>query len=188
MIKQVTIWYLDIPKQAEGIVTRVDETPSFELTKASIPCPELNRFLYTAVGGRWYWVDRLNWSHKKWFAYLNRDELQTWVAYVSGVPVGYFELEKQQEDDVEVAYFGLLPQFIGRGFGSALLSLAVQQAWAMGASRVWTHTCSLDHPHALPNYLARGFKVYKEITESKTLPTLSPGPWPGAYADDESEA
>ena len=78
---------------------------------------------------------------------------------------GWYELRRVPEDgSVEIAYFGLMPGAIGRGLGKALLGCAVRDAWAMGATRVWLHTCTLDHPHALPNYLARGFRVYK--TES----------------------
>ena len=30
---------------------------SFELVRADIPCPELSRFLYTAVGADWWWYE-----------------------------------------------------------------------------------------------------------------------------------
>jgi GNAT superfamily N-acetyltransferase len=60
----------------------------------------------------------------------------------------------------------LLPEFIGRGFGSALLTSAIETAWAWAPelSRVWVHTCNRDHPSALANYQARGFKIYKTVT------------------------
>jgi GNAT superfamily N-acetyltransferase len=149
--------------------------PEVELKQAKIPCPELNRFLYTAVGGDWYWIDRLNWTYEQWLAYLDRPELETWVAYLSGTPAGYFELEVQPESNVEIAYFGLLPQFTGRGLGGYLLTAAIERAWQIGASRVWVHTCSLDHPHALKNYQARGFQIYKEEISYKDLPEKMPG-------------
>jgi GNAT superfamily N-acetyltransferase len=83
---------------------------------------------------------------------------------------------------VEIAYFGVLPQFTGQGIGSYLLSQAVHRAWAMapGIRRVWLHTCTKDHPGALRNYLARGFTVCKEEETDMELPAESPGPWPGA--------
>ena len=65
------------------------------------------------------------------------------------------------DDSVEVAYFGLVPEALGRGLGKHLLSCAVRDAWALGPARVWLHTCTLDHPNALPNYVARGFVPYK---------------------------
>lgn len=150
------------------------------IQQAEIGCPELNRFLYTAVGGAWYWTDRLAWTYQQWLDYLNRPEVQTWVGYVQGTPAGYFELEKQPEENVEIAYFGLLPQFIGKGLGGHLLTRAVEQAWAMRAKRVWVHTCTLDAPAALANYQARGFRIYKEVVSEETLPDQTPDPWPGA--------
>jgi GNAT superfamily N-acetyltransferase len=77
-------------------------------------------------------------------------------------PAGYFELRRHDDGGVEIAYLGLLPEFFGRGWGKYLLEQAVRQAWATGASRVWLHTCTLDHPAALPNYLQRGFRPVRE--------------------------
>ena len=86
----------------------------------------------------------------------------------------------QPDDNIEVAYFGLLPRFIGMRLGGYLLSVGVERAWAQAAKRVWVHTCSLDGPHALANYQARGFRVYDQKTGWEDLPEASPGPWPGA--------
>jgi GNAT superfamily N-acetyltransferase len=92
------------------------------------------------------------------------------VAYVKGTPAGYFELEKQSDGDVELAYFGLLPRFIGRGIGGILLTKAVKLAWeTCGTTRVWVHTCTLDGPTALANYQARGFRTYNEETNEVEL-------------------
>jgi GNAT superfamily N-acetyltransferase len=154
-----------------------------ELKQAKIPCPELNRFFYTAVGGDWYWIDRLGWTYEQWRSWVDRPELETWAAYQDGTPAGYFELEAQPGDSIEIAYFGLLPAFIGRGLGGWLLTAAIKRGWQRGAVRVWLHTCSLDHPQALANYLARGFRQFREEVEEKELPDQSPGPWPGARCE-----
>lgn len=164
------------------VPNRSAQNPSieFEVRHVPAPCPELNRFLYTSVGGNWYWIDRLDWSYAQWMEYLDRPELETWVGYLSGNPAGYFELEKQAGESIEVAYFGLLPQFIGKGLGKVLLEAAIDRAWQMKAARVWVHTCTLDGPFALQNYQARGFCIFREEKEWKTLPDKPPGPWPGA--------
>jgi GNAT superfamily N-acetyltransferase len=156
--------------------------PEILLLRASVPSPELGRFLYTAVGGDWYWRDRLRWSYEQWLRWLSRPEVETWVAYESGTPAGYFELELQPEAVVEITYFGLLPQFAGKGLGGYLLSQAAARAWQLRpvVRRVWVHTCSLDHAGALPNYLARGFTVFQEEERTVELPDTPPGPWPGA--------
>ena len=179
MAREVTIWYLEMlsPQQLRPAKLPVAEA---RVERADIPSPELSRFLYTAVGGQWYWWARLEWNYWRWLEYLDRPAVETLVLYVSGTPAGYLELEVQPDDNVEVAYFGLLAHFIGRRLGGYLLSVGVERAWAQGARRVWVHTCSLDGPNALANYKARGFQVYEEKTELLDLPTEPPGPWPGA--------
>jgi ribosomal protein S18 acetylase RimI-like enzyme len=182
MPTNITVYHLEMtdprdlrPKRsalAEVMVRRVEG-----------PFPELNRFFYSAVGGDWYWMERLAWAYDKWMNYVDRPELQTWVGSVAGVPFGYFELEVQAGGNVEIVYFGLLPQFIGRGLGGHLLTAAAERAWEAGARRVWLHTCTLDHPSALANYQARGFRVFKEVQKTEDLPAQPPGPWPGAGRD-----
>ena len=80
---------------------------------------------------------------------------------------------------MEIVYFGLLPSWTGAGLGGWALTEAARRAWAMGARRVWVHTCDLDHPAALANYLARGFSPFKTETKIEELPPRSPGPWTG---------
>jgi GNAT superfamily N-acetyltransferase len=175
----VTITYLEMNDPAELTPARDPGTP-FLLMRAEIPSPELNRFLYTAVGAAWTWYGRLPWSRARWTAWLDRPELETWVAYVSGTPAGYFELERQPGEQVELVYFGLLPAFVGKGLGGALLTAAIRRGWELGARRVWVHTCDLDHPLALRNYEARGFRVYKTERAEEELPDRPLEPWPGA--------
>jgi len=148
------------------------------LRRAAIASPDLSRFLYASVGSGWYWIERLSWSYQQWIEYLARPELEVWVGYLGGNPVGYLELERQDGGDCEIAYFGLLPQFIGQGLGGALLSEGVRQAWQGDTKRVWLHTCSLDGPHALANYQARGFEIYDKEEDEVELPPSSPQAWP----------
>lgn len=126
--------------------------------------PPLWRHLYTEVGRQYQWVDRLGWTDDEVAAYLADPALELWVLRVAGETAGYFELRTCDDGSVEIAYFGLLPAFVGRGLGKFLLTRAVERAWARGATRVWLHTSSLDHSSALPNYLARGFRVWKQET------------------------
>lgn len=123
------------------------------------PNPELNRFFYTTVGAPWRWIDRLVWSLDDWRKYLSSD-VETWVLSVGRVPAGYVEINVRSGDP-ELASCGLLPAFIGRGLGGALMTAAIERAFERG-TRVWVHTCTLDHPSALAAYQARGFKVYRE--------------------------
>lgn len=127
-------------------------------------CPaSFYRYLYTEVGRAYRWHDRAHWSDPQIRTHLARDEVTVWLLTRGGAPAGYFELERHDADNsVEIAYFGLLPEAIGRGLGRWLLTEAVRKAWTLGPERVWVHTCTLDHPAALPNYLARGFRVVRE--------------------------
>jgi len=176
---QVTTYYLEMtsPEELRPALSAGSEV---EVRRCEIPCPELNRFFYTAVGGDWFWVERLSWSYERWSKYVERPGFETWICSVRGTPCGYFTLERQEGGNVEIRNFGLLPQFTGKGLGGHLLTEAVRKAWEGGAERVWVHTCSLDHPGALGNYLARGFKLYKTEVSEKEIPEKTPGPWPGA--------
>jgi ribosomal protein S18 acetylase RimI-like enzyme len=175
----VTTYYLEMTSPAQLRPKRALRT-DLVLGRVLTPQPELNRFFYTAVGGGWYWYERLPWTYADWRKYLDRAELQTWVLSASGVPAGYFELEAQAGGDIEIVYFGLLPAYVGQGLGGHLLTCAVEQAWALNVRRVWLHTCTLDHPQALANYAARGFQVTRQETTDLVLPPQPLGPWPGA--------
>jgi ribosomal protein S18 acetylase RimI-like enzyme len=179
MRTKVTTYYLEMTDRRDFRPARPSARP-LEVRQAGVPCAELNRFLYTAVGGDWYWYERLGWSYAEWAAFAARPELETWIAYQSGTPAGYFELEALPASGVEILSLGLLPQFTGQGLGGALLTAAVERAWQKEPPRVWLHTCSFDHPAALANYQARGFQLFKEVTAEEELPDQLPGPWPGA--------
>lgn len=136
--------------------------PGFAVDTVAPADPAVNRSFYQQVGSPWRWTDKLKWSEDDWSRYVCRDAFVTWVGRLRDDTVGYFELESQYDGDVEIKYLGLLPEFIGRGLGGPLLSKAVEAAWDLGATRrVWVHTCTDDHEHALGNYLKRGFKIFK---------------------------
>jgi len=117
------------------------------------------RFLYSEVGKHWRWRDRLLLSDDDLRAVLSQPGVSVHVLYRDGVPAGYVELA-QQGETTEIAYFGLRPDFFGQGLGKYLLSYGIEKAWEGGAKRVWVHTCNLDGPHALANYVKRGFSIY----------------------------
>ena len=152
-------WYLQMLSSEELRPKAL--LPETQLVRLEINLPALNYFFYKEVGNLWQWTDRLNWSEEEWCNWVERENLQTWILQLRGTPAGYFELD-DLDGDVEIAYFGLLPQFLGKGLGGGFLTAAVEKAWEMGAARVWVHTCSLDHPNALKNYQARGFQIYRE--------------------------
>ncbi len=128
------------------------------------PTPDLYRECYRTVGESYHWRDRWDWTDEELRAHLAQPEITLHVARRGrgGALVGWYELRRVPEDrSVEIAYFGLVPGAIGQGLGKHLLSCAVRDAWALQPARVWLHTCTLDHPAALPNYKKRGFVPYK---------------------------
>jgi GNAT superfamily N-acetyltransferase len=158
---EVTRTYLEMSSPDQLRPARSDDD-SVRLAQVG-RCPaSFFRYLYAAVGERYHWVDRNAWSDAQVRAHLDAGDTTLWVLYSAGAPAGYFELKRWADGSVEIAYFGLLPEYHGRGLGKHLLTLAVEHAWALGAGRVWLHTCTLDHVAALPNYLARGFRPFKE--------------------------
>ena len=125
------------------------------------------RFLYSSVGEEWRWRERLSHSDEEIKALLLEPGTSVHVLYVNGVPAGYIELAERKEGptgrffSTEIVYFGLRSTYIGRGLGKHLLSHGIAYAWNRGTQRLWVHTCNLDGPHALNNYIKRGFKIYR---------------------------
>lgn len=177
--REISVWHLELFQNRN--IQGVDDRP-YSLARQTELSPEFNRYLYTAVGSQWYWLDRLNWSHNDWKNYLQGPEVEVWVAYQQADPIGYFELALQASKSVEITYFGLLPSFIGRGLGGKFLDDAIHKAFILGGNRVWLHTCTLDHPRALQNYQSKDFKVFKEEQFTTQLPANNLEPWPGANA------
>ena len=134
--------------------------------------PALYRELYASVGGDYHWRDRLSWTDARLIAHLADPDITVRVLREGRAARGFFELARHQDGSVEIAYFGLMAAAIGRGLGRALLTRAMEAAWNLRPepSRVWLHTCTLDHPAALANYLARGFRVTRTERYTVDLP------------------
>jgi ribosomal protein S18 acetylase RimI-like enzyme len=151
--------YLQMSSRAQfcpAYTLREDVTMK-SLTNPSI---EFYKKLYTGVGEELHWRDRLLIPEAELKAELSKPGTSIYVMYVSDDPAGYIELDKEGRE-VQIHYFGLLPAYRGIGLGKHLLSYGIEQAWAQDADRVWVHTCNLDSPQALDNYIKRGFQIYK---------------------------
>ena len=171
---ELITYYLEMTSPDQLRPARLPAEP-FTVRRAQLAFPALNRFFYAEVGRAYSWMERLRWTDEQWLAWLERPNVQTWIGYVRETPAGYFELQKQSDvrnrhvdgsfvsgDAVELVYFGLLPPFVGQGVGGAMLTEAIRRAWTLDAQRVWLHTCTEDHPAALPNYQKRGFRIYDQ--------------------------
>ncbi len=159
---EVVTTYLEMTSRSQ-LEPRYSNDPRFRVCEIAEPDWQLNRWLYLNVGERWGWTDKRTWSDACWQEYASSSSLRTFVATYGDEIAGYYELHREGRD-VEIAYLGLLPAFICSGVGGAILTISIEDAWLCIGSRVWVHTCSLDHPQALANYLARGMQVYSTST------------------------
>jgi GNAT superfamily N-acetyltransferase len=168
---QATRTYLQLTRPGE-FQAAFGDFPDLVIEHVPRPAPALYRECYRSVGEAYHWRDRWDWTDEEINTHLAKPEITLHVARRGGTLAGWYELRRVPEDhSVEIAYFGLLPGAIGHGLGKHLLSCAVRDAWALAPARVWLHTCTLDHPHALPNYQKRGFTPYKTETYEVNFPS-----------------
>lgn len=147
------------PPRADVLVQRVDS-----------PSCEFYKHLYRSVGADLNWVDRLVMPEGQLQSILRDERVEVSVISVAGEAAGYSELDRRTDQEVELAYFGLFPSFIGMGLGKYFLNWTLRSAWSRQPERVWVHTCDLDHPAALPNYVKSGFEIYDEKIIAQLVP------------------
>src|SRR6266850_6534416 len=136
---EVTRTYLEMRDPAELQAARCEDR-RIRIEQIHDWSPPLFRYLYVEVGRNYHWIDRLPWTDQDIVAHLDQPEISLWLMTEENATAGYFELRRCEDGSVEIAYFGLLPEFIGRGLGKHLLTCATEEAWAAGANRVWLHT------------------------------------------------
>jgi GNAT superfamily N-acetyltransferase len=127
---------------------------------------------FKAVGGNLLWFSRLLMSDEKLQSVLANPFIQSFVFEHNEKALGLLELNFEDSANCELAFFGLLPDAVGNGLGRMLMDEALRRAFAMPISRIWLHTCTLDHPAALPFYLRSGFIAYARMVEIHDDPRL----------------
>ena len=144
------------------------------LDRVETPDVAFYRFLYDTIGEDWLWIDRRKLADAELGAIIGDARVEVHVLTVAGETAGYVELDRRAPPDVEIAYLGVMPGFIGRGLGRFLLARAVGLAWAdPGTRRVWLHTCNFDHPKAIAFYREGGFRVYATEVQMIDDPRLT---------------
>jgi GNAT superfamily N-acetyltransferase len=137
------------------------------------PANDEYRALFRAVGERWMWVSRLEMEDAQLEAILQDPAVEVYVLREEGKAVGLLELDFRDEGECELAFFGVVPEAIGKGAGRLLMNHAVGRAWSRPIRRFWVHTCHLDSPQALSFYQRSGFKPYAILVEVMDDPRLS---------------
>ncbi|MBW8055726.1 MAG: GNAT family N-acetyltransferase [Nitrospira sp.] len=162
---ETTVTYLEMTERPTRPSTPVP-AGKLAIFRAEQPTVSFYRYMYDTVGEPWNWTDRRRLTDDELTGIIHDPDVAIYILYVAGVPAGFVELDGRIAGAVELSYVGLMPEFVGRGLGSYLLDWAVSAAWLMEPKRVWLHTCSLDHPSALPMYRRAGFVPYDQQIET----------------------
>jgi ribosomal protein S18 acetylase RimI-like enzyme len=157
MERPIDRFYLHLLSMSDLIKSDCKEK-NLEVVLEKKPTIDFCKFLYKEVGRDFFWRDRLKWSDQDWLDYISND----YILKQNNELAGYYELLYDPKiPSMEIAYFGIFKEFFGKGIGGHLLTDAILTSFNQKINKVWVHTCTLDHPNALKNYLARGMKVFK---------------------------
>lgn len=156
----VTVYYLEMLRPSFRVIPAPRE--GLSVLHVRTPAVEDYRALYNAVGHDFHWLSRRKLSDADLAAIIHNPLDELHVLHVAGEPAGFAELDRRQPNEIELVQFGLTRDFIGQGLGKWFLQWTIDQAWSYQPRRLWLHTCTLDHPAALPNYRKAGFVFFKE--------------------------
>jgi GNAT superfamily N-acetyltransferase len=160
-LKQATT-YLEMLSPAD-LQDPVRSSGPIDLVELDRRSPDI-REMTLRVGRPHTWPSQL-WTDVDWEEYLARPGLRHWLGILEDDPIGIVSMDVRPPGVIEIDTFGLTPDCVGCGIGGTFLCAAVRLAWSLeeDVSRIWLHTSSNDHPHALNNYLARGFRIYRTV-------------------------
>ena len=173
--------YTDLaPGKLAAVVTYLEmlDRPANALTSSvtlkQVRDPDLTwyREIFRRSGEHWLWWSRLEMGDNQLAAVLNAPTTELFIAEGGGVELGMAELDRSNLGEVEISFFGLYEEAIGKGLGRPFMDALLDRAWTASTSRVWVHTCTLDSPVALPFYLKCGFRPYKRAVEVAGDPRL----------------
>lgn len=174
ILQPATVTFLEMHNKQSVILQPIPGT-SFNLLPKPVSVTEYRKYYY-AVGEKWHWLDRIVMPDEELFEKINANNIEIFVFYVNNEPAGYAEFlieppkESIRTKFTEIVYFGLLPGFIGKGFGKYFLQWAIEKAWSYNPEWIQLNTCTLDHPNALPYYKKAGFiPVRTEIQQRRVI-------------------
>jgi len=148
-------------------------TSPFRLVRWASPSPAAYRALFIRVGAPWLWFSRLILDDPALLAIIGDPAVAVHaVIDRAGIEIGLLELDFRVAGQCEIAFFGLIPEAAGKGHGRWLMAETLARAWRADVTRVWVHTCTLDHPSALNFYRAQGFTPFARAVETFADPRL----------------
>jgi GNAT superfamily N-acetyltransferase len=164
------VTFLQMRKPPDG------QVPTSSLSLRRIHNPDVHdyRRLFRRIGRHWLWFSRLVMSDEELAAIIQDEAVDLYVVVDEvGTEVGMLELDFRESGQCELAFIGILPELAGLGHGRWLLGETLKLAWRDGVRRVHVHTCTLDHPAALPAYRTAGFQAYKRAIERFPDPRIA---------------
>jgi GNAT superfamily N-acetyltransferase len=158
---EVVVTYLEMTERPKRPTV---PAPIGKLALMRVDAPSVGffRYLYNTVGEPWFWWERRTMDDDTLRDEISDPKVELYVLYVHGEPGGFVQLDRRVDPDIDIAYFGIFPQVVGRGYGPYLLNWAVDQAWSYEPRRLTVNTCTLDHPKALATYQRAGFVPFKQ--------------------------
>ncbi len=162
--REVTITFLEMDRRPARAVMAPPALPH-AILRATEPDPPFYRFLHDTIGRKWLWYERRLLDDDALRAIIHDPAVEIFVLHVRGNPAGFVELDRRQGETVDIRFLGLMPAFIGLGFGRYLLAWAVEQAWQGATTKVTVNTCTFDHPRALTLYQRAGFVPVSQETK-----------------------
>lgn len=138
------------------------------------PDPAAYRALFRRVGEAWLWYSRLVLDEPALLAIIHDPAVEIFAAVdYRGVEVGMLELDFRERPSCEIGYFALVPELAGQKLGRWLMAEALARGWQTDVTRIWLHTCTLDHPSALGFYQRQGFVAIARAVETFADPRLT---------------
>ncbi|WP_315816891.1 GNAT family N-acetyltransferase [Paraflavitalea speifideaquila] len=166
VLQPVQVTFLEMHEQPVNTIPAAFKM-DFELQPKPIAVQDYRGYYY-GVGKEWYWLDRMMMEDAALFEKINAPHVDIYALYIESQPAGFAEFVREK-DYVEILYFGLLPAFIGKGYGHYFLQTVIQTAWNYQPQHIQLNTCSLDHPNALHVYKKAGFKEVRTATEERKV-------------------
>ena len=172
---EVVITYLEMTARPVRPTVPAPAGEKLAVLRVEAPTVPYYRYLYQRVGDPLIWYERKLLSDEELTKIIADPKVEIYVPYVSGEPAGYVEIDRRHAPDVSLNYFGLMPEFIGRGLGWYFLNWAIDMAWTADPEpeRLIVDTCTLDHARALQTYQRAGFRPYKQVRKSIVDPRLT---------------
>lgn len=175
--------YSDVPRgKIAAVVTHLEMTAppaprddppgTWILRRVDAPALDWYRDLFRRVGEEWLWFSRARMNDAELAAVINAAGIEVYALSVNGRDEGLLELDFREAGQCELLYFGVTASLIGTGAARFLMNRALDLAWSRDVSRVWVHTCTLDHPSAVAFYQRSGFRPFRRQVEIADDPRL----------------